>query len=560
MILLIGASALALSLPLLWARLKLSRAKHRSLAGHARIARRVARQIPAFFYNEEEFYGSDGAEGHVVACRRAGFDRLAEIFHTRFAHTAALTREAAESLPDLAFTSRYRVPFPYAHHIRNRLGYGAFLEASEHASVRDLDGNIFSDLGGSYGLNLFGYNVLKACIAEGGAEVGDLGPVLGAYHPVVADNVRRLRAVSGHDAVSFHMSGTEAVMQAARLAQYHTGRSCLVRFCGAYHGWWGDVQPGPGNPVAASRTLTLADVSDRSLDVLRSRRDIACVLVNPVQALHPNGAAPADSALIDSGRRAGVDREAYADWLVRLRAVCDARGIVLIFDEVFVGFRLARGGAQDYFGVRADLVTYGKALGGGLPVGVLCGRADLMRRYRDDRPADFCFARGTFNAHPHVMGAMGAFLRRLDSPEIAALYEGADARWDARAKRLNRLLAAEALPVEVANLQSIWTVGYLNPSRYNWMLQFYLRAEGIALSWIGTGRLIFSLACTDDEFDRIAEKFVAASRCMRDDGWWAPIIATNKEIRRRLLRDLLAAKWAALRPIASATRRSSATG
>src|SRR5262250_351824 len=100
------------------------------------------------------------------------------------------------------------------------------------------------------------------------------------------------------------MSGTEAVMQAVRLARYHTGRSRVVRFCGAYHGWWGDVQPGVGNPVPARDTFTLKDMSEDSLRVLRHRRDIACVLVNPVQALHPNGSPPADSALIDSARSA----------------------------------------------------------------------------------------------------------------------------------------------------------------------------------------------------------------------------------------------------------------
>ena len=540
----LGASALALSLPRLRARLQLSRAKHRSLGGHARLARRIAGQIPAFTYDEDGFFVADGAPADIAARRRAGFERLAGTFHSRFASTGALTRAAAADLPDLDFTSRYRVPFPFARHVRERLGSGAFLAASHDSTLTDLDGNSFDDLGGSYGLNLFGYDELKACIAEGATTVADLGPVLGAYHPVVADNVRRLRAMSGHDAVSFHMSGTEAVMQAVRLAQYHTGRPKLVRFCGAYHGWWGDVQPGPGNPVAAARTLTLADLSERSLGVLLRRRDVACVLVNPVQAMHPNAAAPGDAALVDSGRRAGFDRGRYADWLRRLRSVCDERGIVLIFDEVFVGFRLARGGAQEYFGVRADLVTYGKALGGGLPVGVLCGRAALMRRYRDDRPADICFARGTFNAHPYVMGAMDAFLRRLDRPEIAALYEDADARWNGRAARLNELLAVDALPVRVANFQSIWTVGYTTPSRYNWMLQFYLRAEGITLSWVGTGRLIFSLACADEDFDRIAGKFVAAARVMRDDGWWEPVIATDKAIRRRFLSELLAARWA----------------
>ena len=80
-------------------------------------------------------------------------------------------------------------------------------------------------------------------------------------------------------------------------------------------------------------------------------------------------------SLVDSAREAGFDRAAYTAWLQQLRAVCDERGIVLIFDEVFVGFRLAPRGARDYFGVQPDLITYGKTLGGGLPVGVLCGRA-----------------------------------------------------------------------------------------------------------------------------------------------------------------------------------------
>lgn len=148
-----------------------------------------------------------------------------------------------------------------------------------------------------------------------------------------------------------------------------------------------------------------------------ARGPIPCVLVNPAQGLHPNMAAPADSSLVDSGRRAGFDKAAYGAWLKELRAVCTEHGIALIFDKVFLGLRLAPGGAQEYFGVRADLVTYGKTLGG-LPMGVVCGRRRFMKRYRDDRPVDICFARGTFNSHPCVMGAMHEFLIRLDTPEI----------------------------------------------------------------------------------------------------------------------------------------------
>src|SRR5262249_34279691 len=200
------------------------------------------------------------------------------------------------------------------------------------------------------------------------------------------------------------------------------------------------------------------------------------------QALHPNGATPADSSLVDSGRRARFDKESYAAWLKRLREVCTKRNIVLIFDEVFVGFRLAPGGAQEYFGVRADLVTYGKTVGGGFPIGVLCGRKDLMKRFRDDRPADICFARGTFNSHPVVMGAMNEFLQLLDTPEIKKIYRNLDTRWNERAARLNKRLREESLPVQVASMSSIWTVCYTRPSRYNWMFQYYLRAEGLALS------------------------------------------------------------------------------
>jgi glutamate-1-semialdehyde 2,1-aminomutase len=472
--------------------------------------------------------------------RRAALARLAQLYQQRYARSLALSAEAAEGLPDLQFTGSYRVPFQYSALLRQHLKVASFMQSAEGVTLTDLDGNVFHDLTGSYGVNLFGVDFYKACIAEGSALVQPLGPVLGSYHPVVARNLERLKAISGLDAVSFHMSGTEAVMQAVRLARYHTRRTHLVRFCGAYHGWWDDVQPGPGNPAMPQHTYTLREMHDDTLRVLRKRRDIACVLVNPLQALHPNAGAPGDSSLVDSSRRAHFDRDAYADWLRRLRQVCTQRGIVLIFDEVFVGFRLAPGGAQDYFGVRADLVTYGKTLGGGLPVGVVCGRRELMKRFRDERPADICFARGTFNSHPYVMGAMSAFLDRLQTPQVQALYDGLDERWNRRVLTLNHRLKEAGLPVRVANLSTIWTVTYTQPSRHNWMLQFYLRKHGLALSWVGTGRLVFSLNYTDQDFAAVADKFVAAAREMQADGWWwsSPRLS-NRAIRRRILGELL---------------------
>jgi glutamate-1-semialdehyde 2,1-aminomutase len=535
-----AAAATAAVAPRVKARLALSRAKHRSLTGHSRISRLVARLIPFYEFDIENFFRSDGAPAEVATQRQDGFFRLAALYKDRFARSRQMTAEAAIAISDLQFTQTYRVPFQYSRLVREHLSAGTFMQTSAGVTLTDLDGNVFYDLTGSYGVNIFGNDFYKECIASAETRAHALGPVLGFYHPVVADNVRRLAEISGLDEVSFHMSGTEAVMQAVRLARYHTGRTHLVRFAGAYHGWWGDVQPGVGNPVAPHETYTLAEMSERTLRVLKTRRDIACVLVNPLQALHSNANAPADSALADSSRAGHFDRTAYGAWLKSLRDVCSARNIVLIFDEVFVGFRLAAGGAQEYFGVRADMVTYGKSLAGGLPIGVVCGRKALMRRFRDDRPVDVCFARGTFNSHPYVMTAMDEFLGRLASPNFRSTYDGLDELWNKRAAQLNDLMTEHGLPVRLANLSSIWTVHYTEPSRYNWMLQYYLRAEGLALSWVGTGRLIFSLNYTDADFAEVTKRFLAAAETMKQDGWWwREATLTNRKIRRQILKEMI---------------------
>lgn len=536
----LGAAALLYFLPRLKQRLELSLAKHRSLAGHPRMSRRVAALIPFYSYDEKQAFGLDAAPDSIISKRQAAFASLAEKFRAKSPQTLSITAGAEEGISDMQFISAYRVPFQFRKLVSASLKTGSFVRSSSGVTLTDLDGNVFYDLAGSYGVNVFGYDFYKDCIAKGSNLVSDLGPVLGAYHPVVADNVKRLLALSGLDEVSFHMSGTEAVMQAVRLARYHTRKSHLVRFCGAYHGWWGDVQPGIGNPVTARDTYTLKEMDEAALKVLRTRRDIACILVNPLQALHPNTGAPGDSSLLDSSRAASYSRDAYTEWLRKLRVICDERNIALIFDEVFVGFRLAPGGAQEYFGVHADMVTYGKTLGGGLPVGALCGKKAWMKRFRDEAPVDICFARGTFNSHPYVMGAMNVFLQSLESPQIKALYQNLDEVWNGRAQALNRQLRDAGLPVQVANLSSIWTVIYTQPSCYNWMFQYYLRLEGLSLSWVGTGRFIFSLNYTDQDFEQVQQRFVRAAQAMEDAGWWwnNPAL-TNKSIKRRILREML---------------------
>ena len=247
---------------------------------------------------------------------------------------------------------------------------------------------------------------------------------------------------------------------------------------------------------------------------------------------------------MDGTRHVAYDREAYTAWLTELRAVCTAKGIALILDEVFLGFRLAKGGAQEYFGVKADLVTYGKTLGGGLPVGVICGKTRWMKRFQEDKPGDICFARGTFNAHPYVMCAMNVFLKSLETPDVESQYARATQTWSDRQALLNERLQAAGVPVRVAGMETVWSVLYDVPSRYNWLLQYYLRVQGIALSWVGTGRMIFSFNFDDATFDDFCQRFVAATQGMQTDGWWwVPEAQSGKKIRRQVLKEMLAAKF-----------------
>jgi glutamate-1-semialdehyde 2,1-aminomutase len=140
-----------------------------------------------------------------------------------------------------------------------------------------------------------------------------------------------------------------------------------------------------------------------------------------------------------------------------------------------------------------------------------------------------------------VMAAMNEFLRRLDEPEIGALYRDLDEIWDRRATALNERLRDSGLPVRLANLSSIWIIYYTRPSAYNWMFQYYLRAEGLALSWVGTGRLIFSLNYTEADYQAVADRFVASAEAMERGGWWwEDPVANNRKIKRRILREIVA--------------------
>ena len=426
----------------------------RALAWTPMLSRKLSHWVKSHDYSADGFLAADGATGRTLEVRRHALERLSSVFRTRYARSSAWGNGVREGFSDLRFADANRVPFPFMRVMREKFNLCSVVTESNGPRLRDLDGNWSLDVSGSYGLNVAGFDRYKDWMQKGWERVQELGPVLGPLHPVVAENITMLKAISSLDEVSFHMSGTEAVMAAVRLARFNTKRKLIVCFSGAYHGWWDGVQSGLGSERTIDDCLTLKDLNSASLDVLRWRaREVAGVVVNPMQSFHPNSPPPSDTVLLTSDmRKTQESTSAYAEWLRQLREICRAWNIPLIFDEVYTGFRLAPGGAQQYFGVQADMVVYGKTVAGGMPIGVVCGKRHLMQRFDPAHPMRIAYVIGTFSAHPVVMGAMNEFLRWVMLPTTTSLYEDAQQRCTQWVQALNQRLVELALPIRIVHM------------------------------------------------------------------------------------------------------------
>ncbi len=488
------------------------------LAPSSRLLAQILRRADL---GDADFFAADDAPASIAAARKAALDRLALRFRRRGQLSADFAARIREGLSDLRFADANRVPFPFARYMREQFDVSVIVERSEGAWLIDADGERSLDVSGSYGVNVAGYDAYKSFIDRGWLLTRDSGVVLGPLHPIVASNVETLRGISGLDEVSFHMSGTEAVMAAVRLARFNTRRRYVVCFTGAYHGWWDGVQPGVGSERSIEDCISLNEMTPHTLKVIRARaHEIAAVLVNPIQSFHPNSPPPSDAVLLSSDVRSTRAESEYAKWLQTLAETCGACGVPLILDEVFSGFRLAPGGAQSYFGLQADMVVYGKTVAGGLPIGVVCGKAALMRRFDPEHPMRLAYVAGTFAAHPLTMGAMHSFLEWISKPGVAALYDAADRLCADWVEKTNTELARLRIPVQVARFSSVFTFLFTQPSRYNWLLQYYLRAAGVNLSWVGTGRCMTSLDFRPEDYAELKDRIVLAARQMLADAWW----------------------------------------
>lgn len=366
----------------------------------------------------------------------------------------------------------------------------------------DVDGNEWIDFSMGFGVHLFGH--APSFITSAVHEALQRGAPIGPQSPLAGEVARLLADLTGLERFTFTNSGTEAVMLACRLARAATRRDKIVVFEGAYHGTFdgllGRVEGGPLTPGTTasmvSDLIVLPWNDPASLERLRSEGGaIAAVLVEPVQS-----------------RRPSVQP---VEFLRSLREITRANGAALIFDEVITGFRCGTGGAQQRFGVKADLAVYGKVLGGGFPIGVVGGSARFLAgvdggtwQYGDaSAPShSLVFFAGTFCKHPVAMAAAKAVLERLRS-EGAELLAHLEQRTQRLAEFLNAQLHDAALPLEVHSFASLFR---FHSSRNLDLFFARLNAAGF-YAWEGR-TLFLSEAHTDAELERFVEAVLEAAR------------------------------------------------
>lgn len=321
-----------------------------------------------------------------------------------------------------------------------------FIQRAEGSSIYDVEGRRYIDYVCSWGPMILGHNhpIIREAVEKAVVD----GLSFGAPTPREVEIAQLMvEMVPGLEMVRMVNSGTEAVMSALRLARGATGRDKLIKFEGCYHGHSdcmlvnagssalaGGHPSSSGVPVGAAKDTLTAQFNDlASVQALleANRGEVAAVIVEPVAAnMGVVGPAPG--------------------FLQGLRELCDQHGTLLIFDEVITGFRLAPGGAQEYFGVKADLVTYGKIIGGGMPVGAYGGSRALMEHVAPCGPV---YQAGTLSGNPVAMAAGLAQLRYLhDHPQV---YTHINDMGASLAQDMGKLCETSQVPVAINQVGSL---------------------------------------------------------------------------------------------------------
>jgi amino acid adenylation domain-containing protein len=451
-----------------------------------------------------------GVAGGLTERQQVALDKLIARYNQRTAKSKALAQQHRAYFCDPRAAGNFR-------QLWKEMVYPIVCEHSKGSHIWDIDGNEYIDVTMGFGVNYLGHSpdyVMQAVEAQ-----MKLGMEIGPQSPLAGEVAQMICEFTGLDRATFCNTGSEAVMAAFRVARAVTGRDKIVYFYGDYHGLFDEVLGRPalcdGVPSAmpiAPGIPHLANImildygNPSSLDAIRQHAgEIAAVIVEPVQARHP-GLQP-------------------REFLQELRRLTREREIALIFDEVITGFRIAPGGAQEYFGVKADLATYGKVIGGGMPIGVLAGSAKYMDaldggfwQYGDESspPTGVTFFAGTFVRHPLAMAAAYAVLKHLKSvgPSLQAQANQVTARFVDKA---NDFFRSKQLPMQLQKFSTTFYYDFHSDLKYAGLLFYYLRDRGVHI-WEGrVGHL--SVAHINEDMDRVLQAFQESVEEMQAGGF-----------------------------------------
>ncbi|WP_193212026.1 non-ribosomal peptide synthetase/type I polyketide synthase [Luteolibacter marinus] len=459
-----------------------------------------------------------GSDGGLTPRQQAALDDLVARYVRKTASSKAYTAEHRNHFADPRAVSGFKS-------LWKEMVYPIVSERSKGSKIWDLDGNEYVDLTMGFGTYLFGHSPdwLTAALEEQlrtGIEIGPQSRIAGKL-------ARALCELTGMDRATFCNTGSEAVMAAMRLARTVTGRDRIAYFTGDYHGMFDEVlvrgswvdgvykaQPiAPGIPSSLVENMLVLDYADpASIDILKAHaHELAAVMVEPVQSRAP-----------DLQPR---------EFMHQVRAITRASGTALIFDEVVTGFRCHPGGAQAFFGVEADLATYGKVIGGGIPIGVLAGKREFMDaldggswNYGDDSfpEVGVTFFAGTFVRHPLALAAAWRVVQHL-LDEGPRLQIDVAERVDRLCRTLNGHFEATGVPIRLARFSAYAVIEHAPDLKFASLLWYHLREQGIHI-WEGRP-IYFTTAHNDEDLDRVVRAFTGAVAEMQAAGFLPPASA-----------------------------------
>lgn len=395
------------------------------------------------------------------------------------------------------------------------LVYPIVVDRSAGSKVWDLDGNEYVDCLNGFGLNLFGWQ--PEFVTRAIEEQLHKGHEIGPQHPLTADVAKLMCEFTGFDRAAFCNTGSEAVMGCMRVARTVTGRSTIAIMTGAYHGIFDEVlvrgtkklrsiPAAPGIMPSSSQNVLVLDYgTPETMEILKNRADdLAAIMVEPIQSRRPDFRPK--------------------EFLTEVRALTEKAGIVYIFDEVVTGFRLGPGGAQEYFGIKADIASYGKVVGGGLPIGIIAGKQRFMDALdggywefgdASSPPVGVTYFAGTFVRHPLALASAKAVLTHLkeQGPELQRRLNEKTAAFIAD---LQAFCASVQAPIELKTVASLWRTTYTSEQAFGDVLFYMMRDRGVHI-WDGFP-CFFTTAHSDADFAHVAKAFKESVIEMQESG------------------------------------------